>query len=152
MRQPPTQSSSSHQQSKIRKPPRPLSVMLTVFGVFCFASFNLLRFIRTIVEWDFLKSLLTISPLYLLLSGLAWGVVGILVAWYIWRGWSKAPIFMFLVVILYMLYDWVDRLFISHNQFINWPFLLATDILVLGMLLYIFTCSKTKVFFGGNHE
>lgn len=140
------------ERTKIRKPPRPFSVMLTDFGVFCFAALNLLQFIRTMIEWDFLKNLLPISPFYLLLTGLAWGVVGILVAWYIWHGGSKAPIFLFLSAIFYMLYDWIDRLFISHNKLINWPFLLAADILVLGMLLYIFTRKKTKVFYGENHE
>jgi hypothetical protein len=152
MKLPPTQLSINNQPSKIWEIPRPFSIKLVVFGVLCFAALNLLRFIRTIMEWDFLKGLIQISPLYLLLSGLIWGVVGILLAYQTWRGWGKAPVFLFLVAILYMLYDWLDRLFLSQNQFINWRFILVADILVLGMLLYIYTRKNVKVFFGGNHE
>jgi hypothetical protein len=136
------------------RPRRPFGVTLFALLVLIFAVFNLLRLIQTIQKWDLLKTLLPISPVYLLLSGLLWTVVGFPLAWGIWRGWRLAYHLSPVILMSYSLYLWADRLLLSAypEQMDNWPFIAALNILVLALSLWVLTRPKAMIFFGEKNE
>ena len=68
---------SDHDQS-IHNPgsnlPRPFGVTLLALGVLSISVLNLVRLVLVISRWQFLSSLPGVSPLYIALTGLIWGV------------------------------------------------------------------------------
>jgi len=70
---------------------RPFSVTLLAIGVLSLTSLHLARFILAIRQWSFIvASPANISPLYLIVTGLLWGLAGLPLAWGLWRGWEWA--------------------------------------------------------------
>ena len=134
-------------------PPRPLSVTLLALGVLTIAGFNLIRFYQAIRLWGFLSEFPTLSPLYLVLSGLIWGVAGVLLAWGLWRGYALARRFTLIFAVAYTLYDWIDRLWISKPGLsANLPFAAGLNLILLLVTLWILTRPRVRTFFGAMHE
>jgi hypothetical protein len=133
---------------------RPFGVTLFSLLVLSFAVLNLLRLIQTIQKWDLLTVLLPFSPIYLLLSGLLWTVVGFPLAWGIWRGWRLAYLLSPVVLIVFSLYLWADRLLLSvyPERLDNWPFAAVLNILILAWSFWVLTRPKAKIFFGEKNE
>ena len=133
---------------------RPFGVTLFALLVLSFAVLNLLRLIQAFQKWDLLTALLPFSPIYLLLSGLLWAVVGFPLAWGIWRGsrlaYQLSPVFL----VVYSLYIWADRLLLSvyPERLNNWPFIAALNILILAWSLWVLTRPKALIFFGEKNE
>jgi hypothetical protein len=118
---------------------------------------NLIRFVQAIEQWSFLASLPAVSPLYPALSGLFWCLVGLGLFWGLWRGlsWSYrlTPFF----AVLYSLYFWIDRLVVDHRISLAppdaaWPFQAGTNIILLGLLVWILNRRGAKTYFGVIHE
>jgi hypothetical protein len=132
---------------------RPLSVTFLALGVLTLAGFNLLRFIVSLQQWDFLDSLLSVHPLYIATTGLVWAAAGLVLTWGLWfgRGWSvrgaQAG------VLLYSLYYWLDRLLVaSVSGGYNWPFAVGVNIVLVGLVFWILSNRKAKAFFGAMHD
>ena len=136
------------------RPRRPLGVTLIAALVLSIAGLNLIRFFLAIRDWDFLSSLPGISPLYLVLSGLVAALIGFSLAWGLWRGKAWAPRYTLLAALVYALYSWIDRTFLSKDSFVhtNWPFALAMTLLILGLVFFSFSRHNSKAFFGEFHE
>ena len=133
---------------------RPFGVTMFALLVLSFAVLNLLRLIQTFQKWDLLTVLLPFSPIYLLLSGLLWTVVGFPLAWGIWRGRRLAYHLSPVVLIVYSLYLWTDRLLLSvyPERLDNWPFIAALNILILAWSFWVLTRPKAMIFFGEKNE
>lgn len=132
---------------------RPFSVTLLIIGVLIIATVNSIRFILTIIQWEFLKDILPITPLYLALSGLFWSLVLLPQAWGLWRGYPWAPRSTLISSIAYTLYYWLDRLFLTTNfggQ--NWPFVIVFNIILLISIYWILYRRKARAFFGELYE
>lgn len=139
---------------KPSRPRRPFGVTLLALVVLIFSALNLLRLLQAIQKWDLLASLLPISPAYLVLSGLLWTVVGLPLAWGIFRGWRLAYYLSPVILIGYSLYLWADRLLLSGyaERQENWPIVAALNIFVLAWSLWVLTRPKAKVYFGEKDE
>jgi hypothetical protein len=136
------------------KPRRPLGVTLLVLVVLTVAGVNLARFAMAVQEWQFLVEWLPISPAYLTASGLIWGVLGLLLAWSLWRGWPRAPWAAAAYFLAYSAYFWIDRLFLPGypEKNANWPFAASFNLFVLAWTAWVLTRAKAKRFFGEQHE
>jgi hypothetical protein len=136
------------------RPRRPNGVTLFALLVLTFAVLSLLRLVQAVQKWDLLTVFLPISPVYLLLGGLLWAVVGFPLAWGLFRGWRLAYYLSPMVLLGYTLYLWADRLLLSgySERQENWPFVAALNILILAWSFWVLTRPKAKAYFGEKHE
>ena len=133
---------------------RPFGVTLLSITVLLTSILYFSRFYEAVRDWDFMVMLLPFSPLYLVLSGLIWGLIGLSLFWGLWRGLFWAPRFTIAGLLAFLLYFWMDRLLMpaypGRNS--NGLFWLGVSIFLLGYCLLVLTRSKAKLFFGGVHE
>jgi hypothetical protein len=132
---------------------RPFSVTLLAVGVLILTVMNLARLIRAAELRAFLAELLPISPLYFILTGLIWTLVGVVLLWGLWRGRPWTPRLAFLAFLAYSFYFWFDRLFLAASaRMVNWPFALAFNLLLLAWLIWLFSRPWTRAFFRNNER
>jgi hypothetical protein len=130
------------------KPPLMIGVTLITLGVLTIACLNLLRFILSLVDWQLLSALEDVSPLYQALTGLLWASSGFVLFWGLWRRKPWAPKAASWGAIVYALYYWLDRLFLtgwlkSGQPPANLAFAIG---LTLMILVYVFwTLSRPKI-------
>jgi len=121
--------------------------------VLSFAGIHLIRFTHALQQWDFLAGLLTVSPLYLALSGLVWLVVGLVVAWALWLGCRWAPRAAIAACLAFSLYYWLDRLLLAVGKAgYNWLFSALTNLFLLVIVGWILYNHRAKTFFGDVHD
>jgi hypothetical protein len=135
----------------VKRARRPWSVTWLSLGVLTIAGINLLRFIQALRQWQFLRDVLAISPLYIVLTGLVWAIVGVPLAWGIWRGWHRAVPFTLIGAGAYSIYYWLDRQIIARYAPVEWKFSLLLNLAILLGLVSIFTRRKVKDFYGEKH-
>jgi hypothetical protein len=118
------------------------------------AVMNLVRLGQSLVSWKFLETLLPVSPAYLAVTGLVWGTLGLLAAWRLWQGQAWARWFGLAFIILFLVYYWVDRLFLpgypGRNS--NWQFAAGMNFLLIALSVWILTRPKAKRFFEATDE
>ena len=136
------------------KPKRPLSVSLLCAVVLIVAVMNLVRLGQSLASWKFLEALLPVSPAYLAVTGLVWGVLGLLAAWRLWQGQAWARWFGLAFIIALSIYYWVDRLFLpgypGRNS--NWLFSAVMNFLLIVLSVWTLTRTKAKIFFEATNE
>ncbi len=136
-----------------KKSSRPCSVTLLTLGVLTIATINIIRFLFSLFQWEFLNEILPVSPAYLAVSGLVWSLVLLTQAWGLWRGYSWAPRLTLVTSLAYTLYYWLDRLYLTTNYGgQNWPFVLVFNIILLASIYWILSGRKTRAFFGELYE
>lgn len=132
--------------------PRTRGVTLLAVGVLIMACLHLTRATLVLRDWAFLSQQPSVSPLYLLLTGLAWTSV----SWLVWVGlwWAKpwAPERLRGFVLVYSLFAWLERLFLYDrpsgvSPFSpllpgNWIFLLGFNLLVLILVFWILESNR----------
>ena len=141
-----------------RNVPRPLSVTLLALVVLCITVLNMARLVLVIVRWEFLADLPGASPFYISLTGLIWGVAGIVLFWSLWRGLSWAVHLTRAMMLTYAAYYWLDRIFLSEQVAgspqgeiflpLNWPFAITITAIVMVVIVWILSRPATKAFFG----
>jgi hypothetical protein len=133
---------------------RPLLVTLLALMVLTITTIHLVRLIQTIALWDFLSSLPGVSPGYLAATGLMGTLVGLLLAWGLWRGHSLAPTAARGLAVVYGLYWWSEKLLgpDSTESLVNWPFSAALSIVLLTMTFVVLILPEVKAYFGDWHE
>jgi uncharacterized membrane protein len=141
----------SHETKRIS---RPFGVTLLAVVVLVIAMLHLIRFYLGIRKWDLLNSLLPFSPAYLILSGLIWGIIGLVLFWGLWYGSSWASFYTLVGQVAFSVYYWLDRIFMPGyaERNLNWIFVIGINLSILGYSIWLLTRSKTKKFFGGNDE
>jgi hypothetical protein len=136
-------------------PKRPLSVTLLTWVVLIITVLNWLRLIEVIRRWAFLQSLSPAPPiLYLLISGLFWGLVGTALVWGLFLGRSWGPRLMRNIAIFYALYYWMDRLLVANRSAISsrWPFAVSLTIILLATTFWTFSRPKVQQFFNQSES
>jgi hypothetical protein len=143
------QSPTGQQKPEI-KGRRPFFVTLLTVMVLIIASTHLVRFIEALSEWDFLSSLPRVSPAYLAASGLLWTLVGLPLIWGLWRGHAQAPKAIRILAPAYTSYYWLDRILVKSvvGSPANWPFALGLTIILLVLIFWVLSTSKSRSFFG----
>ena len=133
---------------------RPLSVTLLIVVVLIFTGLNLLRLILTIQSWKFLAGLLPVSPWYLALTGLVWTFLGCALIWGLWFRLSWAPNVTRMLSGFYILYYWVDRLFVADRSGLeaSWPFSLVICLVLFLWILWLLNRRRIRNYFGASHD
>jgi len=133
---------------------RPFSVTLLTWIVLIMSVSNLVKFVQTTIQWNFLNQILPFSPFYLLVSGLTWGTVGLVISWGLWRGLDWAPVGMKLFLIVFTLYYWLDRILLNNpvSRETNQVFVLGLTILLWIWTFWLFARIEVKNFFGVLNE
>jgi hypothetical protein len=116
------------------------------------SGINILRFAIPLSQLEFLQNLLPISPLYISITGLVWGLIGLVLFWFLWKGTRNAPMATLVVSAAYFGYGWFDRKFIAQADFNNWVFILLSNLLIYLWLIFTLSRRKAKVFFGDVNE
>jgi hypothetical protein len=125
-----------------------------VLGVLSLTSLHLARFFLAIRQWQFISAgPAEISPLYLALTGLIWGLAGLPLVWGLWRGrrWARKTLIGFGSV--YAFYYWVERLLLVREPeaYGNRPFMLGLTIVLLLFTIWTLTRPRARAFFGEMH-
>jgi hypothetical protein len=133
---------------KEQKPPkRPFAVSILVVLVLFFTTINGVRSYSAINSWELIIDLVPRNLLiYIIASGFIWGVVGLLLSVGIFFRKKWSLIIMRIAVPLYLLYFWIDRLFIAEHDYIyaRWQFYLGLTVLILVFYFWILRREKTK--------
>jgi len=122
--------------------------------VLMITSLYLDRFVQTVLLWEFLSNLLRLSPIYLAFTGLLWTLVGLPVAWGLWRGRPGAPKATRIAALAFVTFYWLDRLLVADASGVrsNWPFTASVTFILLTWIFWIFSQRKVKAFFGELHD
>jgi hypothetical protein len=135
-------------QEKECKRPRSITILSEV--IFLFSCLYLTRLVMTISQWDFLShTLLKPSPIYLVISGLVFGMIGFPLAVSIWRGSSTAWRTVRLVIPIYFGYYWLERIILSSLTLwsSNWLFIFGVTVIVLLWTFWTISRPDTKAYF-----
>ncbi|MEW6718247.1 MAG: hypothetical protein AB1345_12210 [Chloroflexota bacterium] len=130
---------------------RPRSVTVLSLGAFIFAALHLLRLGNTLALWGWLSDLpLTVSPLYLAITGGFWGAAGLVMGISLWRGWVWAPMVTRILCGAFALFYWIERLLVESRTASNpnTPFALALTGLLLGWILHTLHSPYSRAYFG----
>ena len=135
---------------------RPKSVTLLAVGVLTLAGYYFYRVILVAAQWDFLIDLFPNSyiPYYLALTGVLWGIVGMVIGWGLLRGHHWAPRITQIVVVIFTLYWWFDNLFLASDPAVQTSvlFRLIATIFLLGLIFLILARPGAKLYFGALHD
>jgi hypothetical protein len=121
------------------RPKRPLPLKL-IFWIFTLWSLlGWLRFARALGERDLIMSL--VGPVlngYLLLAGLAWGLLALPVLWGLLSRAIWTPTVLQVTAVLYPLLYWLERLLLwqDPNAHRNWPLMLLLTIAWGGLVVW----------------
>jgi hypothetical protein len=126
-------------------PHRPFSVTLLTGLVLIIAIGNLIRTLQTIQKWSFLDNLLQISPIYFLITGLLWGMLGLVFAWGLWKRESWALDWIKWIALLYGVHYWVDRLALTRSGTVNRNLLFTTIVLIFVFVWMIWITYRRDV-------
>jgi hypothetical protein len=133
----------------MKKVRRPDFVTQVVGLVLIFTALSWLRMVLAIQNWDVLVGRMVISPAFLAISGLIWGLAGLGLAAALWFRQPWAPLVACIVALVYSAYFWAIRLvppgFTGRNG--NWPFALGANLLVLAWMFWSFSRPKVKSFY-----
>jgi len=133
---------------------RPISVTLLVALVLTIGVLNVLRAVQTVKQWEFLGELLPLSPIYFVISGLVWGLLGLVLAWGLFFGGGWAPRLLRVTSLFYMIYIWLDRLVLRDPSSRN-PgsmFFAVLSILIMVIIFWILSRQNVRAYFGETHE
>jgi hypothetical protein len=138
--------------SSINQGRRPFSVTLLALAVLIFAVVHLIRLASAVWQWDFLMNWEGVSAPYLALSGLGWALAGLPLAWGLWRGKPWAPFAARTAFLAYLLYAWIDRIFLANPEITMgadsaWPFMAWASAISLLLVYWILSRSKAKAFY-----
>lgn len=133
---------------------RPFLVTLLAVLVLTITTINLVRLINTLILWSFLVSLPGVPPLYLAATGLIGFLIGVPLFWGLWTGDPRAPKATKIVIILYLSYQWLERIVLTRtgNRLDNWPFTASMTLITFLFVFWTLRRSDVKDYFGDLHE
>jgi hypothetical protein len=133
--------------------PRPWQITLLSWVYLLISGFHLLRFVLVLGKIDLLRRLaLEISPLYLAVDGLIWGLAGLILALGLRQGKSWSPRAVVVLSLVYTLAFWVDRIWIAEpgSFSVRWPINLFLTIISLGLMMLTLVQKSSQEFFLTN--
>ena len=103
------------------------------------AAAGLQRAVSSIQTWSFLGKLLPFSPLYLLISGMAWFILGIISACWLWFNLKHIYLVLIISTLIIAAWYWFERLFLIRNEPVqaNLLFAVVTTLLSLVFMLTV---------------
>jgi hypothetical protein len=133
---------------------RPVTVTIFALAVLIIAVINLTRFWAALRNWNTLVSLgVSPGPLFIVLTGLFWAISGLALFRLIWIGHSRARLSSFIIIALYIMYFWMDRLvFQNPISQENTPFALGMTILVVFYTVLSLSLPANQAFLSRKNE
>ena len=131
---------------------RPFGVTLLLWLVLMLIAWGGVRLSAALRGWDILVEFESaLSPLYLCLTGAAWGVAGcvLLIGLFTTRSWTRWAILTSAVI--WLLEYWIERV-LYRSPRVDLPFALANSILILSITLICTLHKSTRDFFTGSEE
>lgn len=137
-----------------QKKQRPASVTFIFLLVLIVGGVNLIRFVQSLRNWQYLNIVVEVPPVYLAISGLFWSIIGIFLLYGIFLKKRWLPLIFKFTIILYVVYFWIEKLVISSN-----PPSVKDSIFVFGITIFavvffywIITKPNVKEYFGVMNE
>lgn len=129
---------------------RPHSVTILALGVLIITVFFGVRVNQALRLQDFIQDLApSVSPAYLVLTGLVFSLAGLPVIFGLWTGkhWAISAAKRFFVALV--VYYWLDTIFfvVSDSVRGNWPFALGATFVLSAGVYWIFSRRQSKEFF-----
>ena len=134
-----------------RKRPRIITYLSVL--AFLFSFFYLLRFSQALIQWEVLVDLpLSISPLYLAINGLIWGLSGFVLGWSLWTGKSWARRFCLIYTLVFAVFFWIDLIWIAEPSVLRtrWLFNLIVTLLSLPAVYFSLNSTSSLEYFNRN--
>ena len=131
-------------------PKRPMGVTILVLGVLTSAVLFWARFYQAVTYPDFIMSRSpSVSPAYLALTGLLFGLAGLPTAWGLWSGRSWAPAAARRLAVALAVYYWLDFAFlvVSETSRGSWPFAAIMTIFGVGFVFWVLARPGSRAFF-----
>ena len=132
---------------------RPKTITLISFMFLLFSLFNMLKLSQAIFQWKTLISFqISLSPLYLVVTGLVWSVFGLFVSWSLWTRKSWARKSTLVIVMFYTIIFWVDLIWIAEPTVLQTRWLVNLCLTIIGLpTVYLSLYSKlSQDYFRGN--
>ena len=131
---------------------RPFSVTLLLWMVLSLSAWGAIRFFAALRWWDVLYEFsASLSPLYLLVTGIFWGIAGVVLLWSLWNGKTWSRVAMIAAVLLWLTEYWIERLFFQLPRE-NLPFAVVLSVLLLAVTFAITSNRSTKNFLTKSEE
>ena len=133
---------------------RPLTVTLLLLVVLIIAVMNIIRIEASLRYWKTLSDIgVSPGPLYILLTGLFWSIafLGLFVG--LWLGHPRSRIAGLILVPLYLIYSWVDRMAFQNTvPRENTSFAVAVTFLVVFYTLFTLLLPANQHYFSRENE
>lgn len=139
----------------IMKIKRPKAVTWLAIGVLILAILYLIRFVEVVQTWDYLQSLpISVSPLYLGLTGLVWAVTWLATFFGLWRGQNWASSNLQIFSVLFAIYYWVDQALLGTdpNRMASYPFKIFATLAIITVIYWVLSRPQTRLYFGELDE
>lgn len=134
---------------------RPFAVTCLAILVLTITATQLLRASAALSAFGFLSEMLDqLLPAFFVLSGLAWGVLGMWLARGLWRGAAWAPRAARWGLLAFTAFGWLDRLVLQARgpQSTNWAFQSIVTLLLLVIVFAALALPQVQAFFGEKDE
>jgi hypothetical protein len=122
-----------------RRPNRPLAIKLIMWAFALWILLGWLRFGWALGEAELIIGLVgTGVYVYLVLAGLAWGLLGLPILWGLLRREAWAPTLLVAGAVLYPALYWIERLLLWQDPAAhrNWPFMLFLTVAWFGVVAW----------------
>lgn len=139
----------------IKKGNRPFSVTVLIAIVLTFTASQFLRVWVAFRNFAFYSSLpLKVHPLFIIASGLFWGMLALWLARGLWRRATWAPNGAKFGLVAFFAFGWLVRLFLQAPgpQQTDWPFEIIANMVIIAGVFLVFALPSVQAFFGGQHE
>ena len=133
---------------------QPFGVTLLAMLVLSLSALNLVRFGSALFQWNILEEFAPRpGPLYILLTGLLWTLIGFPLFLGLWRGMAWARRATIPAVAFYAIFYWFDRLYFQNREAPNnWIFALIATIVWLIFATIVVTHPNIRMFFSVEPE
>ena len=133
---------------------RPTSVTPIALLVLLIGGINFIRLILSLRQWNFLNDLISVSPIYLTISGAIWFLVSLMILWGFRRRERWTLSILRLSCVAYTIYYWADRILFTESANIlkNNLFAIFVTLGLLATILWISFRENVKEYFGAANE
>ena len=122
------------------------SVSVTLLSIFnlVVSSWNGLRLVQGIIFWSVMQSYKArLGPIYIIISGGIWLVIGLVISWGLWGRKSWAWFATIASTLIYGIWYWFDRL-ILQKPHDNWSFALTITLFFIVFSFSVLLSQKTR--------
>ena len=134
---------------------RPWLVFFLMIATLVFTASGITRVWNGIRYYGFLGDLpISVSPLYLVITGGVWGILGAAAAGSLWWGYRRGSRLLISGMVGYSVFFWFEQIFLMTNPLrkTNWPFLAVFNLSAILIVILSFRHPRVRKFFGGRHE